>query len=54
MPAGVAVMAKLAIVPPVEIIVKPVAVVLTILVSDDEERVKAGAARAASTVKVNV
>jgi hypothetical protein len=54
MPAGVVLIAKLAIVPPVETIVKPVAVVLTILVSDDEERVKVGAARAASTVRVNV
>jgi hypothetical protein len=40
--------------PPVEMIVKPVATVLTVLVSEDEERVKAGATRAASTVRVNV
>jgi hypothetical protein len=38
-------MAKLAMVPPVDVMVKPVAAVLTVLVSDDEERVKAGAAR---------
>ena len=36
---------KLAITPPVEAIVKPVAAVLTVPVSVDEERVKAGAAR---------
>jgi hypothetical protein len=45
MPAGIALIAKLAMVPPVELIVKPVAAVLTVLVSDVEERVKAGAAR---------
>jgi hypothetical protein len=38
-------MEKLAMVPPVDVMVKPVAAVLTVLVSDDEERVKAGAAR---------
>ena len=43
-PAGVALMAKLAMAPPVELIVNPVAAVLTVLVSDDAERVKAGAA----------
>ena len=53
-PAGVALIAKLAIKPPVEEIVKPVAAMLTVRVSDEEERVKAGAARAASTVRVNV
>ena len=53
-PAGVALIAKLAIKPPVEEIVKPVATVFTVLASDDEERVKAGATRAASTVRVNV
>jgi hypothetical protein len=54
MPAGVALIAKLAIKPPVDEMVKPVAAVLTVLVSDEEERVKAGAARAASTVRVNI
>ena len=34
MPAGVALIAKLAMVPPVELMVKPVAVVSTITVSD--------------------
>ena len=48
------VIAKLAIKPPVEEIVKPVAAMFTVRVSDEEERVKAGAARAASTVRVNV
>ena len=43
-PAGVALMAKLAMAPPVELIVNPVAAVLTVLVSEDDERVKAGAA----------
>ena len=43
-PAGVALMAKLAMAPPVELIVNPVAAVLTVLVSDDDESVKAGAA----------
>jgi hypothetical protein len=45
-PAGVALMAKLAIAPPVETILKPVAAISTITVSDEEERVKVGAARA--------
>jgi hypothetical protein len=54
MPAGVALIAKLAIKPPVEETVKPVAAMLTVRVSDEEERVKAVAARAASTVRVNV
>jgi hypothetical protein len=53
-PAGVALMAKLAMAPPVELIVNPVATVLTVRVSDDDESVKAGAASAAATVKVNV
>ena len=53
-PAGVALMAKLAMAPPVELMVNPVAAVLTVLVSDEEERVKAGAASAAVTVNVNV
>ena len=43
-PAGVALMAKLAMAPPVELIVNPVAAVLTVLISDDDESVKAGAA----------
>jgi hypothetical protein len=53
-PAGVALMAKLAMAPPVELIVNPVAAVLTVRVSDDDESVKAGVASAAATVKVNV
>jgi hypothetical protein len=47
-PAGVALMAKLAMAPPVDEMVKPVAAVLTVPVSDEEERVKAGAASAAA------
>jgi hypothetical protein len=43
----VALILKLAISPPVELIVKPVAVVLTVLLSEDAERVNAGAASAA-------
>jgi hypothetical protein len=53
MPAGVALIAKLAIAPPVDEMVKPVAAMFAVRVSDEEERVKAGAARAgagASTV----
>jgi hypothetical protein len=46
MPAGVALMPKFAMVPPVEEIVNPVAVVLTVRVSAIELNVKAGAARA--------
>jgi hypothetical protein len=53
-PAGVALIVKLEIKPPVEEIVKPVAAMFTVRVSDEEERVKSGAARAASTVRVNV
>jgi hypothetical protein len=45
MPGGVALIPKLAMAPPVEEIVNPVAAVLTVLVSDEAERVKAGAAR---------
>jgi hypothetical protein len=45
MPAGVALIAKLAIKPPVEEIVKPVATMFAVRVSDEDERVKAGAAR---------
>jgi hypothetical protein len=52
-PGGVALIAKLAIAPPVELIVKPLATVLTVLVSDEEERVKAGLG-AGRTVNVNV
>jgi len=40
--------------PPVEEIVNPVAAVLTVQFSEELERVKAGAASAAVTVKVNV
>jgi hypothetical protein len=40
-------MAKLAMAPPVELIVNPVAAVLTVGVSDELERVKAGAASGA-------
>ena len=43
-PGGVALMAKLAMAPPVELIVNPVAAVLTVRVSEEEESVKAGAA----------
>jgi hypothetical protein len=50
----VALILKLAIAPPVELIVKPVAVVLTVLLSEDAERVNAGAASAAVTVRENV
>jgi hypothetical protein len=45
MPAGVASIAKLAIAPPVDVMVKPVAAMFAVRVSDEEERVKAGAAR---------
>jgi hypothetical protein len=48
-PAGVALIPKLAMAPPVEEIVKPVATVLTVRVSDDDVRVKAGAASAGAT-----
>jgi hypothetical protein len=51
-PAGVALMAKLAMAPPVEEMVNPVAAVLTVRVSEEAESVKAGAATL--TVKVNV
>ena len=53
-PAGVALIPKLAMAPPVELMVNPVATVLTVLVSDEEERVKAGAVVVAVTVRVNV
>jgi hypothetical protein len=45
MPAGVALIEKLAIAPPVDEMVKPVAAMFAVRVSDEEERVKAGAAR---------
>ena len=51
-PVGVALIAKLAIIPPVELIVNPVAAVFTVLVSEDDESVKAGAGTV--TVRVNV
>ena len=51
-PAGVALIAKLAIAPPVDEMVKPVAAVFTVRVSEEDERVKAGTA--VITVKVNV
>jgi hypothetical protein len=51
-PGGVALIAKLEIIPPVELIVNPVAAVFTVLVSEDVERVKAGAAIV--TVRINV
>jgi hypothetical protein len=46
-PGGVALIAKLAIAPPVELIVNPVAAVFTVLLSVDEVRVNAGAERIA-------
>jgi hypothetical protein len=46
-PGGVALIVKLAMAPPVERIVKPVAAVLTVPVSEEAERVKAGAASGA-------
>jgi hypothetical protein len=46
-PGGVALIAKLAIAPPVELMVKPVAAVLTVRVSVVDERVKAGSATGA-------
>ena len=50
-PGGVAFIAKLVIASPVELVVNPVATVLTILVSDEDERVKTGKP---VTVNVNV
>ena len=44
-PAGVALIAKLAIAPPVDEMVKPFAKVFAVRVSEEDERVKAGAAR---------
>jgi hypothetical protein len=46
-PGGVALIAKLAIAPPVELIVNPVAAVLTVFVSALALKVKAGAASGA-------
>jgi hypothetical protein len=54
-PAGVSLISKLVIVPPVEMIVNPVAAELTVSTSDDDERVKAGTASVESeTVSENV
>ena len=54
-PGGVALILKLAIAPPVELIVNPVAAVSTVLLSVEEDKVNAGAAgTAAVTVRVNV
>jgi hypothetical protein len=50
-PGGVAFIAKLVIAPPDELVVNPVATVLTILDSDEDERVKTGKP---VTVNVNV
>jgi hypothetical protein len=47
----VALISKLVIAPPVELIVNPEAAVLTVLVSDEEERVKAGGATEAEAEK---
>jgi hypothetical protein len=44
-PGGVAVIAKLAMAPPVELIVNPVAAVFTVLVSAAKVRVNAGATK---------
>jgi hypothetical protein len=48
----VALIAKLAIAPPVELMVKPVAAVFTVRVSVADERVKAGAVGATVRAKV--
>jgi hypothetical protein len=53
-PGGVALIAKLAIAAPVEVVVKPVATVFTVRVSAALERVKAGAAVVTVRVKVAV
>jgi hypothetical protein len=50
----VALILKLAIAPPVELIVNPVAAVFIVLLSVDAESVKAGAARTAVTVNAKV
>lgn len=46
-PDGVALIAKLEITPPVELMVNPVAAVLTVRVSEEDESVKAGSATGA-------
>ena len=46
-PGGVALMLKLAIAPPVELIVNPVADVFTVLLSVEEDNVKVGASKIA-------
>jgi hypothetical protein len=53
-PGGVVLIEKLAIAPPVELMVKPVAAVFTVRVSATLERVKAGTASGAVTVNVKV
>ena len=53
-PGGVALILKLAIAPPVELIVNPVAAVSTVLLSVEEDKVNAGAAGTAATVRLNV
>jgi hypothetical protein len=53
-PAGAGLIAKLAMVPPVEVTVNPVEALFTARVSDEDESVKAGNAGATSTVRVNV
>ena len=53
-PGGVALILKLAIAPPVELIVNPVAGVSTVLLSVEEDKVNAGAAGPAVTVRLNV
>jgi hypothetical protein len=45
---------KLAIAPPVDETVNPVAIVFTVLISEVEERVKAGAARVGAVVEDDV
>jgi hypothetical protein len=51
-PGGIDEIVKESIAPPVEWMVKPVAAVLTVLVSADDERVKVGPVRL--TVRINV
>ena len=41
-PGGVALILKLEITPPVEVVVNPVAVVFTVLLSEEEDKVNAG------------
>jgi hypothetical protein len=53
MPAGaVGEIAKVEILPPVELTVKPVETVFTVAISEDDERVKAGAATVAGNSAV--